>query len=61
MMESIEVTIDKSGQVKVEVNGCSGKSCSDLTKGIEQALGQVTADEQKPEYFRHGQERQAKR
>jgi hypothetical protein len=60
-METIEILIGKDGSAKVEVQGCAGQKCYDLTKGIEQALGEVKADEVKPELFKQPQERQIKR
>jgi hypothetical protein len=60
-MESVEIIIDKAGKVTVEVNGCSGSGCKSLTEGIELALGAVTKDETKPEFFKQAQGQQAKR
>ena len=60
-MESVEVIIDKNGNVKVEVNGCTGSGCKTLTEGIEKALGSVKADDLKPEYFKQSQEAEVRR
>jgi hypothetical protein len=60
-MESIDVVIDKEGKVKVEVNGCSGSSCKTLTEGIEKALGKVTSDDLKQDYYKQAQGQQVKR
>lgn len=38
-IQEIEVTIDKDGQVQVQVRGVKGKKCLDLTKELELALG----------------------
>jgi hypothetical protein len=44
-LEEIEVFIDKDGQVQIKVQGVKGRSCLELTAGLEKALGgQVTRD-----------------
>lgn len=49
-IQEIEVTIDKDGQVQVQVRGVKGKKCLDLTKELELALGgQVTTRVMTPE------------
>lgn len=49
-IQEIEVTIDKDGQVQVQVRGVKGKKCLDLTKQLELALGgQVIARIMTPE------------
>lgn len=60
-MESVEITIDKQGKVVVEVNGCVGTGCKAITEGIEKALGTVTGDDLKQEYYKQSQGQQAKR
>jgi hypothetical protein len=45
-MQEIEVFIDKTGQVRVEVRGAKGMSCLDLTKALEAALGGQVEDRQ---------------
>lgn len=60
-MESIEVVIDKAGKVTVEVNGCSGSSCSSLTEGIERALGKTVSDDKKQEFFKQSVDAKARR
>lgn len=60
-MESVEIIIDKAGKVKVEVNGCSGSSCSSLTEGIEKALGNTVSDDKKQEFFKQSAEVKAHR
>lgn len=55
MPEQIEVTVAPDGETKVEVKGCPGiilgKQCADLTKALESALGSVTSDVKKPEFY----------
>jgi hypothetical protein len=49
-LEEIDVFIDKSGQVRVEVRGVKGGGCLDLTRDLEKALGgEVAAREMTPE------------
>lgn len=43
-MENLLITIDADGNTKIEVRGIKGKSCKDVTKAIEAALGKVTSD-----------------
>jgi hypothetical protein len=57
----IEVTVAPDGGVTVTVSGCAGPSCADLTKAMEQALGQVTRDRKTPEYYRHQEARRVQR
>lgn len=51
-MRTITVTIDSEGQASVEVNGVAGKSCEDLTRELEQALGTVTDRKRTADYHR---------
>ncbi len=37
--QEIEITIDKTGQVVIHVQGAKGMVCIDLTKDLEKALG----------------------
>jgi hypothetical protein len=50
-VKTIEITIDESGKTTVEAQGFTGSSCTDATKAIEQALGAVSHDTKKPEYY----------
>ncbi len=43
-METMEIIIDSEGAVTITVKGVKGKSCKDVTKQIEKALGSVTSD-----------------
>lgn len=49
-MQSVIVTIDDKGEVKVEAQGVVGQGCQALTRAIESALGNTTADLKKPEF-----------
>ncbi len=50
-MSHIKVTISKTGMVTIDVLDAVGPHCSLLTKQLEEALGEVTLDELKPEFF----------
>ena len=51
MAQSIKFTIRQDGLVSEEVIGVVGNACQDLTKSIEEKLGEVTYVETKPEYY----------
>jgi len=54
-MKTIDITIDESGKTIVEANGFTGSSCTDATQAIERALGAVSHDTKKPEYYQTAQ------
>ena len=49
--ETIKFSIRQDGTVAEEVFGVIGNSCQDLTKTIEEKLGNVTYVETNPEYY----------
>jgi len=49
--ETIKFSIRQDGTVAEEVFGVIGNACQDLTKTIEEKLGNVTYVETKPEYY----------
>ena len=49
--ETIKFSIRQDGTVDEEVFGVIGNVCQDLTKTIEEKLGNVTYVETKPEYY----------
>tara|TARA_R100001082_G_scaffold45657_1_gene24374 strand:+ start:139 stop:351 length:213 start_codon:yes stop_codon:yes gene_type:complete len=49
--QTIKFTINQDGTVAEEVFGVIGSECQDLTKTIEEKLGNVTYVETKPEYY----------
>ena len=49
--ETIKFFIRQDGTVAEEVFGVIGNACQDLTKTIEEKLGNVTYVETKPEYY----------
>ena len=51
--QSIKFTIRQDGMVSEEVFGAIGNECQDITKSIEEKLGNVTYVETKPEYYQN--------
>ena len=49
--QQIKFTIRQDGLVSEEVIGVVGNACQNLTKSIEEKLGEVTYIERKPEYY----------
>tara|TARA_B100001093_G_scaffold161228_1_gene153659 strand:- start:122 stop:337 length:216 start_codon:yes stop_codon:yes gene_type:complete len=49
----LKFTIRQDGLVTEEVIGVVGNACENLTKLIEEKLGQVTYVETKPEYYQN--------
>jgi hypothetical protein len=49
-VQEIDVFIDKTGEVRLEVRGVKGPVCLDITKQLEEALGgQIASREMTPE------------
>ena len=49
--QKLKFTIRQDGLVTEEVFGTVGNECQDITKSIEEKLGNVTYVETKPEYY----------
>ncbi|WP_425059581.1 hypothetical protein SCACP_01720 [Sporomusa carbonis] len=49
--QELEITIDTNGKVSIKVAGAKGGQCLDITKPIEEALGEVKVREMTPEYY----------
>ena len=49
----LKFSIRQDGLVSEEVIGAVGNACQDLTKSIEEKLGEVTYIERKPEYYQN--------
>ena len=49
--QKIKFIIRQDGLVSEEVFGTVGNECENLTKSIEEKLGEVTYIEHKPEYY----------
>lgn len=56
-MQELEIAISPSGEVKIEVKGVKGDGCLELTRGLEQSLGQVEDRQLKSEYYEQNQQR----
>ena len=51
-MQELEVLIDAEGNVSVAVRGLKGKSCVDLTRPLEDALGaEIASRSYTAEYY----------
>tara|TARA_Y100001970_G_scaffold9352_1_gene10921 strand:+ start:1387 stop:1611 length:225 start_codon:yes stop_codon:yes gene_type:complete len=50
--QTLKFTIRQDGLVTEEVFGAIGAECLNLTKSIEEKLGEVTYIERKPEYYK---------
>tara|TARA_R100001443_G_scaffold55617_1_gene66761 strand:- start:131 stop:343 length:213 start_codon:yes stop_codon:yes gene_type:complete len=51
MAQSLKFTIRQDGTVTEEVIGVIGNQCQEITKSIEEKLGNVVQVEPKPEYY----------
>ena len=51
MSKTIKFSIKQDGTVTEEVTGAVSNECEQLTKLIEERLGEVTRKEYKPEYY----------
>ena len=49
--QKLKFSIRQDGLVSEEVFGTVGNECENLTKSIEEKLGEVTYIEHKPEYY----------
>lgn len=58
-MEELEIIIDKNGKIDIEVKGVKGHSCKELTRDLEEALGEVEKRTCKTEYYQCEENSQA--
>ena len=49
--QTLKFNISQDGTVSEEVSGVVGNQCQEITKSIEEKLGNVTYVEPKPEYY----------
>lgn len=40
-IQEVEVTIDASGKVEIQVRGVQGDTCLDITRPLEEVLGNI--------------------
>lgn len=52
MAKTIEVIVQTTGEVKIDATGFKGADCEKATAFLEQALGQATSRQKKPEFHR---------
>ena len=50
-MAEINVEILPNGEVKISVNGAKGSQCTEMTRFLEEALGEVQEREFTAEYY----------
>lgn len=50
--QEIEFIIRPDGTVEEKVTGVGGPACEDVTRGIEQALGEIEQRERTADYYR---------
>ena len=51
-MTQVVVIIDPDGDVTSEVQGMTGRACTDATKALEEALGIITKTTNKADFYR---------
>jgi hypothetical protein len=47
----VEITISKTGEVKVHLKGVKGKACLEYVKWLQQAVGKVKSQTLTSEYY----------
>ena len=50
-MPEIEIVVSLDGTVTVEVKGVKGSGCTELTRALEEALGEVESRSCKVEFY----------
>ncbi|HOT03721.1 MAG TPA: DUF2997 domain-containing protein [Methanolinea sp.] len=50
-MQELEIVIGRDGQVAVSVKGASGTKCLDLTRALEEQLGDLVERTHTPEFY----------
>lgn len=51
MAKTITIEIDLNGKVSIDAEGFTGSACQELTKELEERIGQVDDVNLKPEHF----------
>ena len=52
MMKEIEITIDKDGQIEIDLKGYHGKGCQNIARELAKSLGTTVKNEKKPEFYK---------
>jgi hypothetical protein len=47
----LKITITETGEVQLEVEGVKGSQCLDITKDLENELGEILTREKKSEFY----------
>ncbi len=58
---SIEVVVMPDGSLVIDAIGFKGPDCEKATRFLEEALGQITAQQRKPEYIERNQTKRQQR
>lgn len=53
---TIEVTVEASGEIRIEAVSFQGADCEQATKFLEEALGTVSTRTKKPEYHQRSRQ-----
>ena len=61
MQQQIHLDIAPDGSVQIDAVGFAGADCEQATAFLEQALGEATTKQRKPEYFRRQTTRSTQR
>lgn len=56
MNQIIELTIAPDGRSRIETQGFTGDSCRTASRFLEQALGNATSEQLKPEFHQNASE-----
>ena len=59
-METIKITIAKDASMEYEVSGVKGKSCTDLTKVLDDISGKVLETKKTAEYHQQPEQQHIK-
>jgi len=51
MMKTIEIIVSPAGETKVQTKGFTGGGCREVSKLIEQALGQKASEQMTAEFY----------
>ncbi len=60
-MKTVEIIINTSGQLTLNAAGFSGTDCEKATAFLEQALGKLTAQQRKPEFYQRNKRNRQQR
>lgn len=58
MNQNIEIIITADGQTRIETKGFTGNDCRTASRFLEQALGQATSEQLKPEFHQQQTQQQ---